>query len=85
VTYAKLGQTYSPARWGGQVQFGMWLLRPRLVREFRNWIDPMDTMQPYFEPVLTAVDRVHANESYRRSGARERWWPTPPARILTRP
>ena len=35
--YAKLGQAYNPERYGGMVQFGMWLLRPRAVREFRGW------------------------------------------------
>ena len=27
--YHKLGQVYDPERYGGWVQFGMWLLRPR--------------------------------------------------------
>ena len=32
--YKSLGQTYNPARYGGYVQVGMWLLRPRTVRKF---------------------------------------------------
>lgn len=34
--YIQDGQTYTPERYLGWVQFGMWLLRPRAVREFRG-------------------------------------------------
>ncbi|MDA1138822.1 MAG: hypothetical protein O3B01_09595 [Planctomycetota bacterium] len=71
--YRKEGQTYDPERYGGFVQFGMWLMRPRAVRDFRGWIEPWDDMVdkdgnitwegggPYFLAIAKAVDRVHVN------------------------
>jgi hypothetical protein len=59
--YASRGQTYSPERYGGMVQFGMWLLRPRVVREFRGWRETLQQAEPYFLPIVAAVDRVHTN------------------------
>jgi hypothetical protein len=41
------------------VQFGMWLLRPRVVREFRGWRDTLAQAEPFFLPIMQAVDRVH--------------------------
>lgn len=60
-TYAKRGQTYGPVRYRGFVQFGMWLLRPRVVREFRGWTDDVKTMMPYYSELLASVKRVHEN------------------------
>ena len=57
--YASLGQTYTPERYAACVQFGMWLLRPRVVREFRGWIEDFTLGQPYFQALVAAVDRVH--------------------------
>lgn len=57
--YARLGQTFGPDRYGGMVQFGMWLLRPRVVREFRGWQDTRERSEPYFLRIVDAVDRVH--------------------------
>ena len=57
--YATLGQTYSPERYKGYVQFGMWLLRPGLVREFRGNESVFSEDEPYFLSVVNAVDRVH--------------------------
>ena len=71
-TYATRGQTFSPARYGGMVQFGMWLLRPRVVREFRGWLETRTEQGPYFLPIVQAVDRVHTNPTLRafwRNGA----------------
>ena len=42
--YRLAGQTYNPERYGGFVQFGMWLTRPRAVRDFRGWTEPWDDM-----------------------------------------
>jgi hypothetical protein len=53
------GQQYTPARYGGLVQFGMWLLRPRVVREFRNPEHDRIRFGPYFDVILAAVARVH--------------------------
>lgn len=66
--YKLSGQTYNPTRYGGFVQFGMWLLRPRAVREFRGWIFPWKDGVDYFMAIVRAVDRVHANATLRH------WW-----------
>ncbi len=64
--YAGLGQTFSPERYEGYVQFGMWLLRPGVVREFRGWTDTLARTEPYFRAVVDSVDRVHADPVLRR-------------------
>jgi len=61
--YRSLGQTYDPTRYEGYVQFGMWLLRPRSVREYRAFnrgekYVPNYDAAPYFQSVVNAVDRV---------------------------
>ena len=66
--YASIGQTYSPERYVGLVQFGMWLLRPRVVREFRDWIQGWNENSPYFLALAEAVGRVHRNAVLRD------WW-----------
>lgn len=63
--YANRGQSYTADRYGGMVQFGMWLLRPRVVREFRNWSDERIRFGPYFDRVMDAVDRVHRDPLLR--------------------
>jgi PKD repeat protein len=57
--YEDLGQTFSPERYAGMVQFGMWMLRPRLVRDFRLSFEKRVDQEPYFLPIVAAVDRVH--------------------------
>lgn len=61
--YAADGQTYTPDRHLGWVQFGMWLLRPRVVREFRGSTTPLEPWRPFFEGLLLAVDRIYADET----------------------
>ncbi|MHC4169998.1 MAG: hypothetical protein ACYSWQ_23865 [Planctomycetota bacterium] len=64
--YVKDGQTYTPDRHLGWVQFGMWLLRPRVVREFRGSTTPLAPWRPFFERLLFAVDRIYADETLAR-------------------
>lgn len=59
--YARLGQTYSPDRYSGMVKFGMWLLRPRVVREFRFPRETRAETNPYFLELIRAVDNIHRN------------------------
>src|ERR1019366_4557849 len=60
--YRNHSQTFTPTRYAGFAQFGMWLLRPRAIREFRGWLQPWDeTAAPYFMALVAAVDRVHTN------------------------
>lgn len=69
--YMQDGQTYTPERYLGWVQFGMWLLRPRTVREFRGSTTPLEPWQSFFERLLFAVDRIYADatlEEFWRHG-----------------
>ncbi|MBN2312503.1 MAG: hypothetical protein JXM79_01150 [Sedimentisphaerales bacterium] len=61
--YMQDGQTYTPDRYLGWVQFGMWLLRPRVVREFRGSTTSLEPWRPFFERLLFAVDRVYADKT----------------------
>lgn len=59
--YESIGQSYTPERYEGFVQFGMWLLRPRVVREFRLYNDTVINSGQYFMKVVNSVDKVHSN------------------------
>ena len=63
--HARFGQTTPPERYGGFIQFGMWLMRPRVVREFRGYEEKRAWCEPYFIPVVEAVDRVHTDPILR--------------------
>ncbi|WP_145055035.1 hypothetical protein [Lignipirellula cremea] len=59
--YLQLGQDYPPARQAGWVQYGMWILRPRVVREFRGHATRLEPIEPYWRETVAAVDRVYAH------------------------
>ena len=59
--YAQHGQDYTPQRYAGMVKFGMWLLRPRLVREYRGWNEARADSEAYFLALVRAVDEIHAS------------------------
>ena len=61
--YLKAGQDYPPERALGWVQFGLWLLRPRAVREFRGHATPLKPVKPYWLQTVKAVDRVYADKT----------------------
>jgi uncharacterized repeat protein (TIGR02543 family) len=78
-SYKALGQTYDPDRYGGWVQFGMWLTRPRVVREWREWTTPYNgargdgdpnTYSSYYMAIIKDVDLVYNNPSLTS------WWRT---------
>jgi hypothetical protein len=64
--YASVGQAYNPERYAATVRFGMWLMRPRVVREFRFWNERRSEQEPYFLSLVQAVDEVHINPILRR-------------------
>jgi len=64
--YRKQGQTLTPARVAGMTQFGMWLLRPRVVREFRGTGDDRGRFAAYFTETMNAVARVHDDPTLAR-------------------
>ena len=59
--YMHDGQTYTPERYQGWVQFGMWLLQPRAVREFHGSTTPLEPWQPFFKRLLFAANRVYTD------------------------
>jgi len=59
--YTQLGQNLTPERYGGFVQFAMWLLRPRLVRDYRAWEQPRSAILAWFTPIVEAVDLIYRN------------------------
>jgi len=63
--YMQDGQTWTPERYLGWVQFGMWLLRPRAMREFRASTTPLEPWRPFFERLLFAVDRIYADATLK--------------------
>ena len=64
--YASLGQQVNPERYEGYVQFGMWLLRPRIVREYRGTRATLADEESYFLSIVRSVDRVHKNETLKK-------------------
>lgn len=63
---SKPSQPYSPDRYRGMVQFGAWLLRPRVLREFRMWDDTVKHSESYFLAVTDTVDLIYQNEDLKR-------------------
>ena len=62
---------FTDQRYGGMVQFGMWLTRPRVVRDFRMYGSPRSQSAPLFDIQMNAVDRIYTNPvltSFWRSG-----------------
>jgi hypothetical protein len=64
--YRALGQRYDASRYSGLVQFGMWLMRPRLVREFRDYLETRAQFGSYFKAVTDSVDRVYDLPALKR-------------------
>lgn len=59
--YQERGQTWTPERYEGFVQFGMWLLTPRAVREFRGYLDTTSRVGKFYRAIVRAVDRVYSD------------------------
>ena len=64
--YMKKGQEWTPERYMGRVQYGMWLVRPRVVREFRGHVQPLDKYRPRWEAIMKSVDNVWEHKTLRR-------------------
>ncbi|HVJ83635.1 MAG TPA: hypothetical protein VNC50_21390 [Planctomycetia bacterium] len=58
--YADRGQKYSPERYAGMAKFGLWMLRPRVIREFRGYLETRDDYEAHSQAVLAAVHRIHS-------------------------
>jgi hypothetical protein len=57
---------YTPARYAGMVQFGMWIIRPRVVRDYRDSVEPSNQSEPYFTALENAVDQIYVNPILQR-------------------
>ncbi len=64
--YRRKGQQWTPRRYEGDIQYGLWLLRPRALREFRGSTQKRERYQGFWDAVLRSVDRVWADETLRR-------------------
>jgi len=60
-TCAGFSAAYTPQRYAGSVQFGMWLLRPRVVRDYRVYTSSLSATQSYFNSVMASVDKIYSN------------------------
>jgi hypothetical protein len=57
--YADRGVPYTPAVYAGWVKHNLWMLTPRVAREWRASADDKDRWWPYFEQIVNAVDVIH--------------------------
>ncbi len=64
--YLAAGEAYPVARYQGFVEFGMWVARPRVVREFQFQEPDLKVADERFYAIMEAVDRVHENPVLRR-------------------
>jgi len=72
LAFANAGQLFTPARYGGMIQFGLWLTRPRVAREFRGYLETVADSERYFLQVVGAVDKIYTNptlQAFWRKGA----------------
>lgn len=59
------GQFYDADRYLGGLQFGLWLLRPRALRDFR-YLESREYAEPYYLANVKAVDQVYASPLLQR-------------------
>jgi hypothetical protein len=64
--YRQSGQATPPSRYRGMVQFGMWLLRPRVVREYRGYLERRTEVGSLFDEIVQAVDLVYSNPKLKK-------------------
>lgn len=59
--YTNANQTLTPGRYQGFVTYNMWLTRPRVVREYRDYSETRETMLPWLEPLIDSVNLIHTH------------------------
>jgi len=59
------GQAFPPERYHGYVLWGMWMLKPRVVRHFANWTVRRTDNWPWYQQIVAAVDDVNNNATLR--------------------
>ena len=60
------GQEVPPERYEGFIKWGMWLTRPRVVRDFKYSTLTREETWEWYKVVVDAVDEVHANPTLER-------------------
>ncbi|MFN7945920.1 MAG: hypothetical protein U0Z53_11250 [Blastocatellia bacterium] len=63
--YQQKGQVYTTERYAGMTRFGLWLFRPRVLREFRREKDTLTDSEKYFLAALAAVDEIYTQPLLR--------------------
>jgi len=64
--YEDLGVKYTPEVYAGWVKHNLWMLTPRVAREWRASADDKDRWWAYFEQIIKAVDQIHNDETLAR-------------------
>jgi len=60
------GQEMPPERYGSYIKWGMWLTRPRVVRDFKYSTDTREDSWEWYQTIVDAVDEVHVNPTLER-------------------
>ncbi len=60
------GQEMPPERYGSYIKWGMWLTRPRVVRDFKYSTYTREDSWEWYQTVVDAVDEVHVNPTLER-------------------
>jgi hypothetical protein len=60
------GQEVPPERYEGYIKWGMWLSRPKAVRDFKYSTQTRQETWEWYEVVVNAVDEVHLNPTLER-------------------
>ncbi len=64
--YESQGQVYNPDRYQGYAKYGMWLTRPRVVREFRGWAEPFEKYGEYSLALSDAVEEIYDDSKLQK-------------------
>jgi len=60
------GQEVNPERYEGFIKWSMWLIRPRVVRDFKYSYETREETWEWYKPIVDAVDEVHVNSTLER-------------------
>jgi hypothetical protein len=69
-SYERLGQKYTPTRYGGYAQFGLWLLRPRMLREYSGYTShgyeiTTTATDPWTFALANDIDHIYQNDTLK--------------------
>jgi hypothetical protein len=70
--FQQMGQPFTPQRYAGMTKYALWLLTPRVMREYRFHYESRTNIQAYTQVAHDAVQAIHKNstlQQFWRSGA----------------